>query len=376
MPLRPLKPTVIGRIASRSVPVHIRYGSLRQVGHLLGPAHPGLPLVLASNRTVMRLHGDDVVAGLTKAGWRVHCLLLPAGESAKTTATIARLHRLWLRRGYDRSTPIVVLGGGALSDAVGFAAATFLRGLPLWLLPTTLVAQVDAAIGGKVGVNLPAGKNLIGCFYHPAGIFVDPSVLSTLPFRDRCAGLAEVVKYGVIADPVLFRRCESRLADWVCGRGEVNDGIIARCVRIKLRIVSQDETDRGMRHVLNFGHTLGHAFERSGDYRRLRHGEAVALGMVGAAVIARQRNLLAASCCDRILALCALLRPERRYRPPLRVPETLRAIRVDKKRRRGRNVWVLPRRIGHVSLVDDVRDDEVVRAIRFVCAWLDRTDGQ
>jgi len=364
------KPTLIGTTPGRRTPIYIADGCLDDVGKIVYPGQRRLSVIVAIDRTVDRLCGPRLCRSLETAGWTVHRRVLRGGESVKSQRTVARLHADWFAAGLDRSTPVLAVGGGTITDSVGFAAATFLRGLPLWHLPTTIVGQVDAAVGGKVGVNTARGKNLIGCFYQPTGVIIDPQVLSALPVRERCAGSAEIVKYGVIADPVLFRRCERDLPAWIAGSRPIAADVIRRCVRIKLQIVSQDEADLGVRRILNFGHTLGHAFERWGGFRRFRHGEAVALGMVGAAAIAHNRGLLSESELRRLTQVCGLLVPHQCHEMAFPTPDTMRYLRVDKKRTAGRNAWILPRSIGEVVLTDDVVDDEIKIALGFVRRWL------
>ncbi|MBI3873294.1 MAG: 3-dehydroquinate synthase [candidate division Zixibacteria bacterium] len=364
-----IKPTIIGRTPSQRVPIFIGAGNLERLGRLIVPERDGQPLAMVTDRVVDGLFGNRAAAVLRDAGWKVERTVLPGGEKVKSQQTILKLHALWLQRGYDRGTPVVALGGGTIGDAVGFAAATYLRGLPLWQVPTSIVGQVDAAIGGKVGINHARGKNLIGCFYQPTGVVIDPLLLQTLPPRERKAGLAEVVKYGVIADPVLFGLCERRLHDWLSRRQTIDDKVIQRCIRIKLRVVAADERDFGLRRILNFGHTLGHAFERWGGYRRLRHGEAVTLGMVGAAWMAHRRRIFPDGDYRRLLSLCARLHPQAKI-TGWRAEMIVSFLKVDKKRSGGVNVWVLPRRIGLVTMARDASDREIKGALRFVGAWM------
>jgi 3-dehydroquinate synthase len=364
------KPTLIGTTPGHRTPIYVEAACLENVGKIVSPGQRRLSVIVVIDRTVDRLCGPRLCRSLETAGWIVRRWILRGGESVKSQRTVTRLHADWFTAGVDRSTPVLAVGGGTITDSVGFAAATFLRGLPLWHLPTTIVGQVDAAIGGKVGISTAHGKNLIGCFYQPTGVIIDPQVLSTLPVRERRAGLAEIVKYGVIADPVLFRRCERDLPAWIAGSRPIAADVIRRCLRIKLRLVARDESDHGVRRILNFGHTLGHAFERWGGYRRFRHGEAVALGMVGAAAIARNRGLLSESEVHRLTQVCGLLVPRQRREMTLPTPDIMKYLRVDKKRTAGRNVWILPRSIGEVLLVDDVVDEEIKIALGFVRRWL------
>jgi 3-dehydroquinate synthase len=291
--------------------------------------------------------------------------LMPDGERHKRLATVTRLYDALLQRAADRGTTVVALGGGVVGDTAGFAAATFLRGLPLVHVPTTLLAQVDSAIGGKVGVNHAQGKNLIGAFHPPRLVTVDPSVLSTLARREFRAGLYEVVKYGVIASPDLFARLERDL-DAIGGRSmPALVPLIEECCRIKARVVTDDEHERGERRILNFGHTVGHALEAVTAYRRFRHGEAVGYGMIAAAELAVARGALDRAAADRLRHLIVRMGPL----PPvgdLRIAEALDAVRHDKKVVAGRLHYVLPIAVGEVVTVTDVTERELVRALRAV----------
>ena len=210
-------------------------------------------------------------------------VLIPDGERAKQLGTVARLYEAFLKRRLDRTGVVIALGGGVVGDVAGFAAATYLRGVPLIQIPTTLLAQVDSSVGGKVGVNLAAGKNLVGAFHPPSLVVCDPDVLASLPRREFRAGLYEVIKYGVIASRALFERVSAKLDELMAQDREELPAIVAECCRIKASVVSRDEREAGPRRVLNFGHTVGHALEGMTGYRRFRHGEAVAYGMLAAA---------------------------------------------------------------------------------------------
>ena len=366
---RQLQPTLWGRTPGRKVPVFLGMKILDRLPTILAPRYKGQPIEIVTDRTVDSIFADPMGVVLRASGWSVSRTVLGTGEKIKSARTIASLHERWFELRYDRRTPVVALGGGTVGDSAGFAAATFLRGLPFWQIPTTIVAQVDASLGGKVGINHPRGKNLIGCFYQPQGVIIDPLMLATLPKRERRSGLAEVVKYGVIGDHRLFGMCERRIKAWVAGYLPVGADVIERCVRAKLRIVAQDETDTGRRHFLNFGHTLGHALERWTGYRRLRHGEAVALGMYAAGWIAHKRGYWSEDEFARLASLCRLLRPVRSL-STFKQDEIIGHLAVDKKRSEGRNIWVLPRAIGTVELFDDVTEKEIMRALDNLAHWM------
>ena len=262
----------------------------------------------------------------------------------------------------DRRTVVVAVGGGVIGDLAGFVTATYARGIPFVQVPTTLLAQVDSSVGGKVGINHPQGKNLIGAFYQPLGVFLDTAVLDTLPPRDYRSGLAEVVKYGVILDEKFFAYLESNLAGINLRTPEVLRHIIARCCRLKADIVERDEFERtGVRAVLNYGHTFAHAFEALGGYGALLHGEAVSIGMTHAARLAEKLGRVDTTTAARQASLLEAVGL------PTRLPESMKlspdailnSMRLDKKTVSGRLRFVLPSRLGHVELVDNVAESDV-----------------
>jgi 3-dehydroquinate synthase len=341
-----------------SYPVHIGAGLLRTIGALVDATlGAGRRRIVVSNPLVWRLHGDRH-AGLSADP----AILLSDGERFKTTQTVGRMYDALVRARADRATVIVALGGGVLGDTAGFGAATFLRGLPLVHVPTTLLAQVDSAIGGKVGVNHAAGKNLIGAFHPPRLVVADPDVLRTLPRREFRAGLYEVVKYGIIASRPLFDRVSASLKPLFDRDGAALLPVVTESAAIKARIVGEDERESGPRRALNFGHTVGHALEAVTRYRRFRHGEAVAYGMLAAAAIGASRGTMPEA--DR-----AALRELIRMMGPLPAVGDLRpadvrdAIRRDKKVVDGRLHFVLPGPIGTHQIVDNVTEAELAAAV-------------
>jgi 3-dehydroquinate synthase len=287
---------------------------------------------------------------------------VPSGEAAKSVRGLERVWEGLAARGLGRDGAIVALGGGSVSDLAGFAAATWLRGVPWVALPTTLLAQVDASVGGKTAVDLAAGKNLVGAFHQPAGVLVDPGTLATLPARHRRSGLAEVLKTGFAVDAALWNWLEARLDALAEGEAPALAGAVARTIAAKARVVEADERERegGGRSALNFGHTLGHAIEAALGYRRLLHGEAVAVGMRAAAWLSvRVAGLKPESHIRLEAALDHLGLPIRM--PPLALPRVLKAMRQDKKRAGATTRWVLTPRIGDASVPRAV-DSRLVRA--------------
>ena len=275
------------RAASGDYAVEIAHGAAARLAALLDAIGAPSRRIVVSNPTVWRHHGE-IFAGVS----RDEPVLIPDGERFKQLSTVSKIYDALIRAGADRSTTIVAVGGGVVGDTAGFAAATYLRGVPVAQVPTTLLAQVDSAIGGKVGVNHPLGKNLIGAFHQPIAVVVDPAVLSTLPRREFRAGLYEVVKYGMIASRDLFAQIAASLPAVFARDPAALVPIIAESCRIKADIVEQDERESGPRRALNFGHTVGHALEAVTKYKRFLHGEAVAYGMLAAAALGVARGVL------------------------------------------------------------------------------------
>lgn len=319
------------------------------------PAHR----VVVSSPRVWRLHGGRLAAALDARA----PVLVPDGERSKHLRTVSRIYDGLIEAGADRASGIVAVGGGVVGDMAGFAAATYLRGIAVAHVPTTVVAQVDSAIGGKTGVNLPQGKNLAGAFHQPAAVLADPSLLATLPGREFRAGLYEVVKYGMACSGSLFDRLE-READAIARRREVAAllPVIEECCRIKAAIVAEDEREHGPRRVLNFGHTAGHAFEAVTRYQRFRHGEAVAHGMRVAVELAHRRGRLDAGARDAFLRLLARFGELPRI-DDLRASDVMTAIGRDKKMVEGRLHFVLPIAVGRVEIVQDVSADELLESL-------------
>jgi len=343
---------------SRAYAITIDDGALDRVGRLLDELKVPARRFVVSSPAVWRLHG----ARVARATHGVEPILIPDGERFKQLATVTRVYDALVKAEADRGSTLVTFGGGVIGDMAGFAASTYLRGIPLVHVPTTLLAQVDSAVGGKVGVNHPLGKNLIGSFYQPHGVIVDPSVLGTLPRREFRAGLYEVVKYGVTSSPGLFERIGRDLNPIFDREPAALTAIISESCQIKARVVAADEKEAGLRRILNFGHTAGHALEAVTKYKRFRHGEAVAYGMLVAAEIAARRSVMPAADREALAALITRLGPL----PPiadLSGARMLEAMRHDKKVVAGRLHFVLPTGIGGTSIVNDVTEKEIKAAL-------------
>jgi len=332
---------------------------------LVGPrvaalGHRGRCALVTSER-VGALYRTPVEASLRGAGFDPVVVELPDGEEHKTLATLERLYGALLEAGIERRSPVVALGGGVIGDLSGFAAATLLRGVPIVQVPTTLLAQVDAAIGGKTGVNHRTGKNLIGAFHQPRAVLADVDVLRTLPRREYVAGLAEVVKYGVIGDAALFADLERGLDRLLQLDDELLVPVIAACCRQKAAVVAADEREEsGARAVLNFGHTVGHAVESLTEYRRFLHGEAVAIGMVAAARVSQSLGLCAPTVVERIQALLGRAGLPTELPAELRGPQLAVTMRTDKKVAGGRVRFVAIEDIGRTRTVE-LAGSEIVK---------------
>jgi 3-dehydroquinate synthase len=331
--------------------VRIAPGALASLGRFVRDVTGADRVALVTDRRVAGLWGDAARRSLRAAGLAVEPLVVPAGERSKRPELLARLWRGLAAAHLGRDAAVVALGGGVVGDLAGFAAATWLRGVPWVCVPTTLVAQADSSIGGKTAIDLPEGKNLVGAFHQPAGVLVDPGTLGTLPARHVRAGLAEVIKKGFAVDASLFRWCE-RNADALAARdARALAGAVDRAIRVKARVVRADERERdgGRRTALNFGHTLGHAIEAVHGYRGLLHGEAVAIGMRAAAELGVAVAGLPLEHRVRLEAMLDHVGLPVRM-PPTPLASLLAAMATDKKRARGETRWVLTPQIGDASV--------------------------
>jgi 3-dehydroquinate synthase len=341
-----------------SYPVLIKTGLVSRLGGLLQERGLDREVLIVSCAPVWRAHGRrlaQIRAARTPT-------IIPDGERAKNLGTVSKIYDAMVKRRLDRSATLVAFGGGVVGDIAGFAAATYLRGIRLVQVPTTLLAQVDSSVGGKVGVNLPAGKNLVGSFHPPSLVVCDPDLLASLPRREFRAGLYEVVKYGVIASRPLLDRLSATLTALFAHDTAALTDVISECCRIKAAVVSADEREAGPRRVLNFGHTVGHALEAITRYQRFRHGEAVAYGMLVAGHISHTRGLLKHDEHARLEDLIAHMGPLPLV-TDLRATDALDAVTHDKKVVSGRLHFVLARGLGSAEIVSDVREKELKAAM-------------
>ncbi|MBN1342474.1 MAG: 3-dehydroquinate synthase [Phycisphaerae bacterium] len=359
--------TVEVPLEARAYPIHIGPGLLPSLGGRLAEACPAPTAAIISDDNVAPLYGKIAVASMKHAGYRTALMVIKAGEQSKSLAMASGLYGDLAKASIERTSPVISLGGGVVGDLTGFIAATWLRGVPFVQVPTTLEADVDAAVGGKTAVNHEAGKNLIGAFHQPRMVLIDTSTLATLGERDVRAGLAESVKHGVIRDAGLFAWHEANV-EAILGRDEeVLAELIERNCRIKAEVVATDEREAGLRAILNFGHTIGHAIESDGHYA-LRHGECVAIGMVAAARIAVVREMIPGSEADRITALLDRLGLPTRAPRPVDVGVLMAYMLQDKKVAGGRIRFVLPTRIGEVVTVSDVSEEEIAAGVEAIQA--------
>jgi len=324
---------------NENYPIHIRTGALLQLGEIAAATVKGKKAIIITDTNVAELYLEKAVASLKAAGFSVSSCAVPAGESSKSQEMLFMLYSQFHEAGITRTDLIVALGGGVVGDLTGYAASSYLRGCPLIQVPTTLLAQVDSSIGGKTGIDLPFGKNLVGAFYQPKAVVIDPSVLSTLSRGRMAEGMSEVIKYGCIRDEMLFESIEKGTFDL--------EWILQRCIRIKTTVVQNDEFDVGERMILNFGHTLGHAVEKVTGFTKLTHGEAVAIGMVYASVIGEQAGITPEGTTARIRSVLA------RWKLPqsmdLDAEEIYTAMLSDKKKMSGKIYYVLLKKIGDAA---------------------------
>ena len=356
-------PTVQVSLENRSYPIRVGSGLLAGLGQECARLGLGRRCAVITDANVGPLFSGGVLASLGDAGFETVLLTVPAGEQAKSLSVVARCYDQLAEHRLERKSFIVALGGGVVGDLAGFVAATYLRGLPFVQVPTTLLAQVDSSVGGKVGVNLKAGKNLVGAFHQPRLVLCDLAAFASLPEREFRAGLAEVIKYGIIYDVALFRRLERDL-DRILARDEsVLALVVARCCSIKAEVVEQDETETGLRAILNFGHTIGHGLEAISSYGHYLHGEAISIGQVAAsqlsvrtgfsgAEIARVRALFSRA------GLPVSVRLDHKQRTRL-----FAAMRLDKKVSGGAVRFVLAQRLGKVGWGQEVPDADVHAAL-------------
>ena len=357
---------LVVELGERSYPIYIRSGGLQHISDYLRQHRLEDDLYIITDSTVHQLYADAIARALEKGGHRFYFISVKPGELSKSLATAGQIYTRLIESGATRKSIIVALGGGVVGDLAGFIAATFLRGIRFVQIPTTVLAQVDSSVGGKVGINHPLGKNLIGAFYQPEFVLIDPYVLKTLPLREIKAGFAEIIKYGFIRDESLFSLLQEKHQSFLSLHDyDLIEKVIHTCCHIKAAVVSQDEKESGLRAILNFGHTAGHALESVTHYKVFLHGEAVLHGIRAALYLSR---------------VLAYLSPDEEARgqqfitalAPPAIPRTvtttalLSAMQHDKKRTREGQLWVLLKRIGQSFLSRDVDEEAVEQALDYM----------
>ena len=349
-------PDITVDLPQNSYKIAITSGILPQVGELMQPLNLGKKVLVISNPEIFAHYGETVIQSLEASGFQVFHHLIPAGEEFKKLSSIEEVYDTALEKHLERSSTFLALGGGVIGDMTGFAAATWLRGVNFVQVPTSLLAMVDASVGGKTGVNHPHGKNLIGAFYQPKLVVIDPQVLATLPVREFRAGMAEVIKYGVIWDADLFNQLEgSKTLDKLEHISqELLQTILMRSCQAKADVVSQDEKEAGIRAILNYGHTIGHAIESLTGYQSINHGEAVAIGMVAAGAIATKMQMWNPEDSQRQNELIAKVGLPTKIPQQLDSEEIIAALQSDKKVKAGKVRFILPTNIGEVIITDKV----------------------
>jgi 3-dehydroquinate synthase len=350
------------RTSSRSYEVLIERGLLRSaLPALQALVPPDSKLFLVSSPAILKLWGASLQESFSTADQPLAIVEMTDGEPSKRLGAVEKLAEKMVGLGADRRSIVIALGGGVIGDVAGFLASIFMRGVPVIQVPTTLVAQVDSAIGGKTGVNLAAGKNLIGAFHQPLAVLADPDVLSTLPDREYRSGLFEAMKYGVIRNPQIFELMESHRVELLQRDRDLLERLIVECVRVKADVVSADEREGGERRILNFGHTIGHTLESASEYKHFLHGEAVGWGMIAAASIGKSLNVTDPETADRIIAMVLAYGSLPEVNTDGR--RVLQLLQSDKKTMAGVPHFILATAIGKVDIINTVPESAVLAAV-------------
>ncbi len=345
-------------LGERSYPILIKKNLIAGIGLDLQQRNIAKRYGVISDDYVAELYGDKLMASLRQAGIEAELITFPRGEASKHLETIAALASTLANRGFDRKDCLIALGGGVTGDITGFLAGIYMRGIPFVQVPTTLLAQVDSSVGGKTGVDIPQGKNLVGVFYQPKAVYIDIDVLQTLPHAELQGGLAEVIKYGVIVDKEFFEYIEKNRQDILSLKDDVIIKVVARCCELKAWVVEQDECEGGLRRILNFGHTIGHAVEAASGFK-LIHGLAVAIGMRTAADLAVKGGHLTAEESSRISTLIQDYGMSVQVPPEYNRQKIKEYLQADKKTVGGRVFFVLPTAIGAVTITDQVGEKDI-----------------
>ncbi len=354
---------IVVELGERSYCVKIVSGIMNSLGEEMKKMRLGKKVLVVSDENVAPLYGAKVMENLNAAGFSPKLYVVKAGESSKSLTTAMELYTVAIESGMDRQATFLALGGGVVGDLTGFVAATYLRGVSFVQVPTTLLAQVDSSVGGKVAVNHPAGKNMIGAFYQPRAVFIDSDVLTTLPKREFSSGMAEIVKYGLLDADSFLSWLEEHQREINGHDAEILTEMIARSCASKARIVEQDETESGLRMTLNLGHTIGHAVEACGAFKRYNHGEAVAIGLHGAMQLSRIAGLSDLDLTKRVVSLLhGFALPVKATDCP--IADLLTYIAHDKKMLDGAVRWILLEKPGCVKIRNDLKLGQIETGLR------------
>ena len=357
--------TIRVNLGSRSYNIDVQAGALANIGNWAAAFPVEKKVLVVADENTALLFGEQAAASLQQAGFSVTLAVLPSGEASKSLAQADVLYARAIVAGLDRNCPVLALGGGVVGDLAGFVAATYLRGVPFLQVPTTLLSQVDSSVGGKVAVNHHLGKNLIGAFYQPLGVLIDPRTLSLLPEREFASGMAEVIKYGLIADAA-FCRVLAAQAESIGKRDpESLTRIVAQCCQMKAAVVERDEQDLGERMLLNFGHTTGHAIETAGNFERFTHGEGVALGMIVATRLSELQGLVPVGTLQTVRELLLA------YGLPTKASalspaDLIGYMASDKKREGSRLRWILLAELGRATMQSGINRNQVMEALQAI----------
>jgi len=349
-------------LGERSYDIHIGHGILDRAGQLIASVCTGRAAAIVTNPRIGSLYAGRLAESLEKAGITPHIVTIPAGERFKNLNTVRRVYERLLDHRLDRTGIVIGLGGGVVGDLAGFVAATYLRGVDFVQVPTSLLAQVDASVGGKVGVDLPRGKNLVGAFYQPKTVVIDTATLSTLPAREFRSGLAEVIKHGIILDRNYFSFVEAELPSIKRLDPDALARVVEGSCRIKAQVVERDERESGLRAILNFGHTVGHSLESVTGYREYRHGEAVSIGMVTATITSEKMGLLDRQATERVAAILRAAGLPTKPKGDIGSAALFETMKLDKKVARGQLRFVLVEDIGSAFVSDRVTAEILLSA--------------
>lgn len=361
-------PEVNVNFGERSYVITIGAGALEGLGGIVAGAGSPTGVLVVSNPRIAGFYGATVLASLRSAGLRAELMCVPAGERFKTLGTVRKIYDALMQARVDRRGAVVALGGGVVGDMAGFAAASYMRGIDFYQVPTTMLAQVDASVGGKVGVDLPQGKNLVGAFHQPRAVVIDTRTLDTLPVRELRSGLAEVVKHGIIYDQEFFEFLDRYASELLARRECPIVEAIHRSVQIKRDVVEQDERESGLRAILNYGHTVGHAIEVLSGYGKYRHGEASSIGMVTEALLAENESVAESGTTRDVARTLVKMRLPVMMDGSLRTEDMVRAVELDKKTLGGTLRLAVPQRIGQCAIIEVTRE-ALAGAIEAHRAW-------